>query len=346
MTSPAPPWPERWRNALATILSSAAICSVGSAAADSYAERDEVRDFVADVAQRHGFEPAALLAQFRSATFQPKVLRAIMPPSDPRIRSWRAYRARYLDAARIDGGLLFWARHGAALEKAQAQFGVPPEIIVAIIGVETIYGRVTGDFQTLSALATLAFDYPPRAQLFRAELEQLLLLARERQQAADAFHGSYAGALGLPQFLPSSYRRYAIDFDADGRTDLGDSPADAIGSVAHFLQQHGWNNGGRIAVPARVAADHTPALADGSVQPKYSSTELAQHGVTAAVPMEVEERSALIDLVSPDAPTEYWLGFDNFYVLTRYNRSSFYAMAVFQLAETLRAGRQARMSRR
>ncbi len=318
-----------------------ALSATSTAMAQGYAEREDVREFVAAVAQRHGFDQSALLEQFRSASFQPRVLRAITPPRDPKIRSWRVYRARFLDAARIDGGRLFWARHGAALREATARFGVPEEIVVAIIGVETIYGRITGDFQTLSALATLAFDYPPRAELFRTELEELLLLARDMGRPPEAFRGSYAGALGLPQFLPSSYRRHALDFDADGAVDLTGSPADAIGSVARFLQQHGWNPGGPIALRASVPGEAATQLADGSVLPKHSAEVLAQHGIAAAGPIEPGEASALIDLVSPDAPTEYWLGFRNFYVLTRYNRSSFYAMAVFQLAQALREARLA-----
>jgi membrane-bound lytic murein transglycosylase B len=323
----------------------AVLAAAAPAAAQGYAERDDVREFVAAVAQRHGFDPQALLEQFRHASVQPRVLRAIAPAQDPKVRSWRAYRARFLDSARIDGGLLFWARHGAALREARAQFGVPEEIVVAIIGVETLYGRMTGDFQALSALATLAFDYPPRAELFRTELEELLLLARDTGRPADTFRGSYAGALGLPQFLPSSYRRHALDFDGDGRVDLAGSPEDAIGSVANFLQRHGWVDAGVIALRASVPAGAAAQLADGSVLPKYAPEDLAQHGITAAGPLDPGQNSALIDLVTPDAPTEYWLGLQNFYVLTRYNRSSFYAMAVFQLAETLREARLARMTR-
>jgi membrane-bound lytic murein transglycosylase B len=320
----------------------ASLAGAACAASATYAGRPEVADFVAAVAARHGLDPEALLDQFRHASVQAKVLRAIMPPRDPKIRSWRVYRSRYLDALRIDGGLAFWARHAAALREAQARFGVPQEIIVAIIGVETIYGRMTGEFQTLSALATLAFDYPPRAELFRAELEELLLLARDTDQPAHAFRGSYAGALGLPQFLPSSYRRYALDFDGDGRTDLAASPEDAIGSVANFLRVHGWIEDGPIALRASVPPQAAGQLADGSVLPRHLAEDLARHGVAAAGPLDPAEPSAVIDLVSPDAPTEFWLGFRNFYVITRYNRSSFYAMAVFQLAEALRTARRAR----
>lgn len=328
----------------AAMLAAAAWAGLPLAVAADYDQREEVRQFVAAMSDRHGFSPDALMRLFHQAQFQPGVIKAITPPRDPRVRSWRAYRSRYLDEARISGGLQFWEDHAAVLAQAQRAFGVPQEIIVAIIGVETLYGRMTGGYQTLSALTTLAFDYPPRAELFRGELEELLLLARETQTDATDFHGSYAGALGLPQFLPSSYRRYAVDFDGDGRVDLGGSAADAIGSVANFLQQHGWRTGGRIALRAKAAPERLAALADGSVAPRYSSKDLAQHGIVAASDVADGETVALIDLVTPDLPTEYWFGFQNFYVLTRYNRSSFYAMAVYQLAQTLAEERTARQT--
>jgi membrane-bound lytic murein transglycosylase B len=303
-----------------------------------YADRPEVRAFVLEMADRYAFPPAQLLALFAGARQEPSVLRLITPPRDPRMRSWRSYRQRFVDPVRIAQGLQFWRAHQATLAEAQARFGVPPELVVAIIGVETIYGRDTGNFQTLSALATLAFDYPPRAQAFRAELEQLLLLAREKRRPATDFHGSYAGALGLPQFMPSSYRRYAVDFDGDGAAELTSSPADAIGSVAHFLKQHGWREGGEVAQPVSVPAE-ARWLADGGVLPRHLPAELAAHGVLLPAGIEADQRTVLIDLVTPDGPTEYWLGYDNFYVLTRYNRSSFYAMAVHQLAQALRQAR-------
>ena len=326
-------------------VAAAAIATPVLATHSNYANREEVRAFVARMVEKHGFRRDALLRLFRHARFEPSVIRAVMPPAPgAKVRSWRIYRLRYLDALRIGGGLSFWERNADALREAQARFGVPPEIIVAIMGVETIYGRMTGGYQTLSALTTLAFDYPPRADLFRSELEELLLLGREQHCNAAGFRGSYAGALGLPQFLPSSYRRYAIDFDGDGQADLGSSAADAIGSVANFLQQHGWRSGGRIAVPAQVPPGEGDRLADGDVRPKYTEDDLAQYGITTAETIADDERVALIDLISPDAPTEYWLGFDNFYVLTRYNRSSFYAMAVFQLADLLRETRAAQLT--
>jgi len=311
---------------------------------DGYASRPEVQAFVREMSARHGLDADTLLRLFRHAQYEPTVIRAIMPPRDPRIRSWRAYRPRYVNEDRIGNGVGFWRVHAPVFEAAEQRYRVPQEIIAAIIGVETIYGRITGGFQTLSALSTLAFDYPARAELFRGELEELLLLAQEKGRSAITFKGSYAGAIGLPQFLPSSYRRFAVDFDGDGKVDLLESPADAIGSVGNYLREHGWRSEGRIAVPA-IVPPQASALADGGVLPKYSVRELSEHGISAAAQLDDNEKCALIDLIAPDQPTEYWLGFENFYVLTRYNRSSFYAMAVFHLAQALRDARSASIAR-
>ncbi len=323
--------------ALALLLS---LARPAAAAPSGYAGRAEVREFAVEMSEKHGFEVDALLRLFRQVRFQPGVIKAILPPSSPSARSWRAYRARYIEAVRIAEGLRFWQRHADVLTEAEQRFGVPSEVIVAIIGVETVFGRVTGKHQTLAALTTLAFDYPPRAELFRKELEELLLLARERERDPLSFTGSYAGALGIPQFLPSSYRRYAVDFDGDGHIDLAVSERDAIGSVANFLLEHGWQAGGIVALPALATnGEGYKLFADGGVEPRFTLAELAEHGITAEREIAAEEKCAVIDLATPNDATEYWLGFRNFYVLTRYNRSSFYAMAVYQLGQELRAAR-------
>ncbi|HQR02675.1 MAG: lytic murein transglycosylase B [Proteobacteria bacterium] len=308
-----------------------------STVADSYADRPEARTFAADMEREYGI-PAGqtldLLAHARPVT---AVLKAIQPPANPAIRSWRSYRSRFVEPRRIAAGLRFWQAHAATLARAEAEYGVPQDIVVAIIGVETIYGKHMGRFQTLSALATLAFDYPPRAELFRHELESLLLLAREQNRSVLSYQGSYAGALGLPQFLPSSERRYAVDFDGDGKVDLATSAADAIGSVAHFLAEHGWEKGGPILTPATVSGEKAELLLAEGIEPKRMAGDLAAFGVEA--PDAPVGAAALIDYVTPDAATEYRLGYHNFYVITRYNRSSFYATAVADLAEALRQAR-------
>lgn len=303
-----------------------------AAHAEGYANRDEVRAFIAEMQARHGFEPALLEPLFARARHDPAVIKAILPPKDPSVRSWESYRDRFVEPKRIAAGLRFRDEHRATLARAEARFGVPADVIVAIIGVETVYGRNTGRFNVFGALTTLAFDYPPRASLFRRELEALLLLAREQERSPLSYKGSFAGAIGLPQFLPSSQRAWGTDWDGDGRVDLSTSVDDAIGSVANFLAAHGWEKDGPVAVPVRIVGDPAPLIAEG-IKPQRLPAEMPAVEADGAP----QQPAALIDLATPDAETEYWLGYRNFYVITRYNRSSFYAMAVYQLSEALRS---------
>lgn len=324
------------KNTLATVVL-ATLATLANAApnAPTFADDPAAIEFARDLEQRHGFNADAIISQFAQTRPNAKVLQLIKPPASPLQRSWERYRPRFLNDRRIDGGVRFWQENSAQLAKAQALYGVPAEIIVSIIGVETEYGRNTGGFRVLEALATLAFNYPPRAEFFRTELEQFLLLSRENGLDPLAVKGSFAGAIGIPQFMPGSQRRYAVDFDGDQRVDLGNSVDDAIGSVGHFLEQHGWQAGQPIAVPALTSGTPDAALIQAGIRPSLKVGELAEKGIRAEI--DPEATAALIDLVSPGRETEYWLGFDNFYVITRYNRSSFYAMSVFQLAEEIRS---------
>ncbi|MCP5247589.1 MAG: lytic murein transglycosylase B [Candidatus Accumulibacter sp.] len=313
-------------------------------AGTGFGSEPEVQAFIASMHEQHGFDAADLSRQFDAIHANATVLRLIRPSASPgKQRSWQRYRQRFVNGRRQAGGQSFWQEHGALLQRAEAIYGVPPEVIVAIIGVETEYGHNMGSFDVLEALASLAFHYPPRAEFFRGELEQFLLLSRENGVSPLDIKGSYAGAMGIPQFMPSSQRRFAVDFDGDGRIDLRNSPADAIGSVASYLQQYGWEKGAPVAVPARVNGDPTALLTEG-IKPVLTVRELQARGVIAAADDDAGRPAALIDLVTPNEPTEYWLGFDNFYVITRYNRSSFYAMSVFQLAEALREVRNNRLA--
>src|SRR5690606_23078061 len=271
----------------------------------------------------------------------PRVLELMDPPARKSARrSWKNYRQRFVDRSRISAGLRFWFENEAAIARASAHYGVPEEIIVGIIGVETIYGQHTGSFPVAASLATLAFDFPRRSDFFRRELEQFLVLARDAGIDPLAVRGSYAGAIGLPQFMPSSIRHYAVDFDGDGRIDLAGSTQDAIGSVANFLAEHGWERGAPARVPVRIAsgADVGP-LVEAGIEPRFDSIELAVHGVQPADDVAPGTLFALIDLPNADAEPDYALGPRNFYVLTRYNRSSFYAMAVIELGEAIREAR-------
>ena len=309
-------------------------------ASAGYAEREDVQAFIAEMQARHGLDAERLSALFDKTHALPFVLKAIAPPADPGIRSWQTYRQRFIEPRRIAAGLDFWHKHETTLARAQSLTGVPAEVIVAIIGIETFYGKHLGRFNTFAALATLAFDYPPRAELFRRELEALLLLAQAEGRNPASYLSSYAGAIGLPQFLPSSIRAYAIDFDTNGKIDLVGSPADAIGSVANFLKEHGWETGGPVAIPVKVGVGgtaHESLIAEG-IKPVRRPAEMIDFGVAA--PADAPDApAALIDLVTPNQPMEYWLGYQNFYVITRYNRSSFYAMSVFEFAQTLKERR-------
>lgn len=300
----------------------------------SFADEQAVIDFAHDLEQRHGFKADELLSLFSTARPNPRVLQLIAPPSSPLQRSWERYRPRFLNERRIDGGVRFWQENRVALARASALYGVPEEIIVAIIGVETEYGRNTGGFRVFDALATLAFHYPRRTEFFRTELEQFLLLARENHMNPLEIKGSFAGAIGIPQFMPGSQRRYAVDFDGDQQINLSESVEDAVGSVARFLEQHGWQAGTPVAVPARTTDEPERSLIEAGILPSLKVADLASKGITANA--DPQANVALIDLVSPGRETSYWLGFNNFYVITRYNRSSFYAMSVFQLAEEIR----------
>lgn len=318
----------------ALLLAGASAHGAASSDLPAFVDEPAVIDFARDLEQRHGFNTAELLGQFAQTRPNPRVLQLIAPPSSPQQRSWERYRPRFLNERRIDGGVRFWQDNLTALVRARTFYGVPEEVIVAIIGVETEYGRNTGGFSVLEALATLAFHYPRRAEFFRTELEQFLLLARENRLDPLAVKGSFAGAIGIPQFMPGSQRRYAIDFDGDQRVDLSGSVEDAIGSVARFLEQHGWQAGQPVAVPASLAGDPDPVLLEAGIRPSLPVSQLNRQGIVAAA--DPQAVVTLVDLVSPGKATEYWLGFENFYVITRYNRSSFYAMSVFQLAEAIR----------
>jgi len=326
--------------ALFTVLAAAAL----PAAASGYDKRPEVREFVREMVARHGFVEKELLFLFSRAKRREPILQAIRPPEPGRARAWTEYRALFVNERLLQGGAAFWRAHAPALERAAREYGVPEEIIVAIIGIETLFGRNMGKWRVVDALTTLAFDYPPRAEFFRSELEHYLVFARDFGFDVFSVHGSYAGAIGIPQFMPGSYLRYAVDFDGNGTTDLRASPVDAIGSVANFLRQHGWRPGEPILLPATVSGGDWRRFADGGVEPRHALTEMGKAGIafTGGLPAT---QGILVELANRDEPAEYRVGLRNFYVLTRYNRSSFYASAVVDLAGALRQERDRERSR-
>ncbi|HXF65644.1 MAG TPA: lytic murein transglycosylase B [Burkholderiales bacterium] len=315
----------------------AALAAAALAAETAFAQRElapEIETFINEISHKHGFDRAALRRVFSQVRPRAAVIRAVMAPATA--RPWHEFRARLLDAARIQGGVRFWREHAATLERASREFGVPEEIIVATIGLETMFGRNTGSFRVLEALTTLAFHYPPRAELFRSELEEYLLLARETGFDMASAKGSYAGAMGIPQFLPSSYRRFALDYDGDGRRDLWGTPQDAIGSVAHYYRAHGWRPGEIVIAPADIGESDADAVMASGIEPRITVAELRRLGVVPLAPVQETLAAALIMAETESGP-RYWLAFNNFYVITRYNRSVNYALAVHELARELRA---------
>lgn len=298
------------------------------------AERDEqVRVFIDEMVQKHGFDRRQLDAWFKNVEFREDIIQTISRPAES--KPWHQYRPIFLQRARIEGGAEFWERNADALRRAEAQFGVPPQIIVAIIGVETRYGSHKGKHRVIDALATLAFEYPPRAKFFRSELEHYLLLTREEKLDPLEMKGSYAGAFGQPQFISSSYRRYAIDFDGDGKRDLWQNSTDAVGSVANYLKENAWERGGIVAVPATVNGTAFEALLKDGLKPVRPWKDIKAQGVAAQESLPETVPAALLAFEQEQGP-EYWLGLQNFYVITRYNRSPLYAMAVYQLSEEIR----------
>ena len=303
---------------------------VSTQAATPYSKRPEVRAYIKEMVARHGFVEKELVYLFSRVKREEAVLAAISAPAE-KVRTWQEYRDMLVGERRIAGGAAFWKAHRAALARAERDFGVPAEYIVAIIGVETQYGRNVGKWRVVDALTTLAFDYPPRADFFRDELTSYLLLARDEGINVFATRGSYAGAFGIPQFMPGSARRYAVDFDGSGSIDLHRSPSDALGSVANFLHRHGWQTGKDVLLPAKVQGEAWKPYADGSLEPKRTVAELAQVGVEVPAG-HAEEKAVLVELGAGD----YRVGLQNFYVLTRYNRSALYATAAFELAQAVK----------
>jgi membrane-bound lytic murein transglycosylase B len=324
----------------------AAAPKVAPKVAASYATREDVRAFIAEVADEYGFQRAALARVFREVRFQRAIVAAMdRPLIEP--PKWYVYARPLLAPPRVAGGVAYWDAHADDLARAEERYGVPAEIIVAILGIETFYGRNIGSYRVLDALSTLAFDYPRRAAFFRGELKQFLLLSRELGVSPLVAKGSFAGAMGVPQFMPGSYRSYAVDADGNGRPDLWHSAADIAGSVAHFLARHDWQPGRPVLLPAAIAdagRDTVLRKLDGGLSERRAAEAWAADGVTVAdVSFDCGEDPIglllLEESVDGADSASYWIACNNFYVLTRYNRSRLYAAAVLELAKAIKAAR-------
>ncbi|MDH5484297.1 MAG: lytic murein transglycosylase B [Gammaproteobacteria bacterium] len=308
----------------------------------NYTQRDDVKHFIGEMVKKHGFDQATLTYWMKDIEQQTTALAAIARPAEA-TKPWKDYRPIFITSKRINQGVKFWQEHADVLARAEQHYGVPAEIIVAIIGVETFYGRRSGNYPVLDALATLGFDYPienttaerrdRRERFFRKELEEYLLMSREEKIDPRELKGSYAGAMGMPQFISSSFRAYAVDFDGDGKRDLWRSSADAIGSVANYFKRHGWQKQQPIISRASVKKQ-LDNIGNKKVEPHKSIASYKKMGVSSADSFSNDTLAALIKLDGADGH-EYWLGLNNFYVITRYNHSALYAMAVYQLSQAL-----------
>lgn len=292
--------------------------------------------FIADMVRKHHFSKTELEQLFSQVHRQPTILERIAKPAEA--KPWYVYRKIFLTEARIQDGYAFWQEHADVLSAVQHRYGVPPEIIVGILGVETGYGRNTGGFSVIDALSTLAFGYPKRARFFRQELEEFLLLCREERMDPLAPKGSYAGAMGLPQFMPDSFRHFAADFDGDGRRDIWQNASDAIASVANYFTAHGWHPGEPVALPTVVQGESYRQLLDNGLKPHHSLAQLQSGGVQVPPELAPSTPAKLLVLAQPEG-YDYWLGLHNFYVITRYNNSPLYAMAVHELGQAIKARR-------
>ena len=298
-----------------------------------YQGREDVAVFVQRMVTETSYSEQELVDLFAQVEKQDHLFAKLDKPAEKELQ-WHQYRGIFIKDKRIGLGADFWKQHRELLSEVSEKMGVPAEIIVAIIGVETFYGIYRGKDPVFDSLVTLAFDYPRRSSFFTRELEQFLLLAKEQGFEPRALRGSYAGAMGMPQFISSSYRNYAIDYDQNGQINLFDSIPDIAGSVANYFVKHGWQRNGRVARPLDAPENNTVDSLEPGVKPNYKWSDLVQNGLTSQFDIDAETPVALVTLQQKNHP-EYWAGFENFYVITRYNHSELYAMAVYQLAKLI-----------
>ena len=318
----------------ALLLAAAILAASANPAAALDTRRPEVKDFIDQIADQYSFKKRALRKLLAAAQYQPAILQAMDRPAE-KAKMWYEYRPIFVSDRRIREGAEFWLTHRQDLDRASIRSGVAPEYLAAILGVETYYGRQTGNYRVLDALATLAFDYPPRAKFFRDELEQFILLTRDLKMNPLAIKGSYAGAMGAPQFMPSNYRRYAVDASADGRIDLWNNWPDVCASIGNYLKEHGWNPGEPVLSEASVEPDKAADLDGRKLALAETVGSLKEKGVSFDSSLSPDSPALLI--AADEADGVHWrVGYNNFYVITRYNHSPLYAMAVYELAAAIK----------
>jgi membrane-bound lytic murein transglycosylase B len=307
--------------------------AAGPAALAIDVDNPEVESFIDSMVSDHAYDRGELETMLQQARSQETVLEAIARPAE-RTKDWHEYRDIFLTEARVKAGASFWREHNEDLLRISEETGVAVEILVGIIGVETYFGRNTGSYRVLDALATLAFEYPPRSSFFRGELEQFLLLVREEGIDATDATGSYAGAMGRPQFMPSSYRAYAVDTSEDGKRDIWSDWTDVIGSIANYFVRHGWRADNQVVTQASLSNQWRGDPPENTLKPEETVTSLSHQGVLFATDLPGDHQGQLLSLEGDDGK-EYWVGFHNFFVITRYNRSVMYALAVHQLGQEI-----------
>jgi membrane-bound lytic murein transglycosylase B len=296
-------------------------------------ERPDVQVFMESMVREHDYDRETLQNILRQAEIKQKIIESISKPAEKTL-TWADYRPIFMTKERIQAGTAFWRENRAALEKVSGDTSVPIEIIVGIIGVETYFGRITGGHRVLDALATLTFAYPPRSKFFRSELEHFLLLVREEDMQATDAVGSYAGAMGRPQFMPSSYRAYAVDSTGDGKRDIWDDWTDVAGSIANYFLAHGWKPGEEVVAQATIGSNWSSWSPKNILKPEDTVSSLSKKGVMFSTNLPNDDIAQLLTLDGADG-SEYWVGFHNFFVITRYNHSAMYALAVHQLGQEI-----------
>ncbi|MGB1907968.1 MAG: lytic murein transglycosylase B [Spongiibacter sp.] len=322
------------RGLWAAVLAAASLTAALPATAD-YRQHEKSREFVDKMVEKHSFDRKWVEDILAQAERKQSILDAMSRPAES-VMTWARYRNIFIQDVRITQGVQFWQEHAETLARAEEKYGVPAEMIVGIIGVETRFGRNMGSYRVVDALATLGFDYPRRSAFFLGQLEEYLLMVREQSFDAFDLKGSYAGAMGYGQFIPSSYRAYAVDFDGDGKADILTNPVDAIGSVANYFARHGWKKDAPVVTGAVLSEPVDETLFNAGLKPSKTLKQLAHGGIASdrELPLNLKATAMKFDGEKGD---EYWIGLKNFYVITRYNHSAMYAMAAYQLSQLVKA---------